>query len=261
MRDVIAGMLSGFGCKAETLSALQTDASPLPIAMLAQDHALLILDNSFPGLDLPGFLAECAARKPGGPATPVIILTPLDTDPALEGILPCPEITFLSKPIKQSYLYQAVAACIGTSVVTPASPLSLRAKNDRNQFKTLAGKQVLVAEDEPVNQMVTSQLLTRVGILVDIAGNGQEALKALQSKTYDAVLMDVMMPEMDGLAATRAIRQTLRLDLPIIALTANAIKGDREKCLNAGMNEYLTKPVEIERLYQTLERFIAMQQP
>jgi CheY-like chemotaxis protein len=114
-----------------------------------------------------------------------------------------------------------------------------------------------VVEDDPVNQMVASQLLTRVGILVDIAGNGQEALNALQDKTYDAVLMDVMMPGMDGLAATRVIRQTLRLDLPIIALTANAIKGDREKCLEAGMDEYLTKPVEIQRLYQTLEKLMA----
>ncbi|PKN15227.1 MAG: hypothetical protein CVU68_14640, partial [Deltaproteobacteria bacterium HGW-Deltaproteobacteria-3] len=115
-----------------------------------------------------------------------------------------------------------------------------------------------VVEDDPVNQMVTSQLLTRAGILVDIAGNGHEALAALQEKTYDAVLMDVIMPKMDGLTATKAIRQGLRLDLPIIALTANAIKGDREKCLAAGMDEYLTKPVEIQSMYQLLEKLTAV---
>jgi len=164
-------------------------------------------------------------------------------------------IILLGKPIKQSYLYEAIAVCLGTTT-THAIPLSPPAASDKNQFKSLIGRQVLVVEDDLINQMVTSQLLTRVGILVDIAGNGQEALVALQGKSYDAVLMDVMMPKMDGLAATRAIRQTLRLDLPIIALTANAMKGDREKCLEAGMDEYLTKPVEIECLYQTLKKLI-----
>ena len=166
------------------------------------------------------------------------------------------QLKLLSKPIKQTNLYETIAACLGTTTTQP-SLLSPPPESDKKQFKTLAGKQVLVVENDPVNQMVASQLLTRVGILVDIAGNGQEALVALQSKTYDAVLMDVMMPVMDGLEATMAIRQTLRLHLPIIALTANAIKGDREKCLEAGMDEYLTKPVEMERLYQTLEKLMA----
>ena len=90
-------------------------------------------------------------------------------------------------------------------------------------------------------------------ITAKLAKEGVE--KAIAEKP-DLILMDVMMPKMDGLTATRAIRKTLRLDLPIIALTANAIKGDREKCLAAGMDEYLTKPVEIQCLYQTLKRLM-----
>jgi len=209
------------------------------------------------GLDLPSFLAERANNQPDTLATQVIILTHLDTETDLDGINSYPGVILLDKPGKQSYLYEAIAVCLGTATTSP-SALSPPAKNETNQFKTLIGKQVLVVDDNLTNQMVASQLLTRVGILVDIAGNGQEALVALQGKTYDAVLMDVMMPVMDGLEATRAIRQTLRLDLPIIALTANAMKGDREKCLEAGMDEYLTKPIEIERLYQTLEKLTAM---
>lgn len=257
LRETLLEMLSGFGCRAEPLSLSETDGSSLPIARLSQAHALLVLDSSLAGLDLPLFLTERAANQPDGLAIPVIILTPLDPETTLEGIKGCPGVILLSKPLKQSYLYEAVSACLGTTGTTQACPLSPPAESDTNQFKTLAGKQVLVVEDDLINQRVTSQLLTRAGILVDIAGNGQEALAALRDKTYDAVLMDVMMPEMDGLAATRAIRQTLRFDLPVIALTANAIKGDREKCLEAGMDEYLTKPVEIQRLYQTLEKLMA----
>ncbi len=254
LRETLLEMLTDFGCKAEFLSPLEENGSPLPIARLTQDHALLVLDRSVIGLDLPIFLAKRAANQPNGLVTPAIILTHLDTETDLDGIKGCPGVILLNKPIKQSYLYEAIAACLGTT--TSPSPLSPPAKNDSNQLKTLIGKQVLVVEDNLTNQMVASQLLTRVGILVDIAGNGQEALVALQGKTYDAVLMDVMMPVMDGLDATRAIRQTLRLNLPIIALTANAMKGDREKCLEAGMDEYLTKPVEMERLYQTLEKLM-----
>jgi len=255
LRETLLEMLTDFGCRAEAVPLLTTDGAPLPIAQPTQDHAVLILDSSLAGFDLPIFLKKWGANQPDDLATPVIILTPLDAETTLQNLKSCPGVILLNKPIKQSYLYEAVAACLGTTT-TPTSPLSPPPESDKKQFKTLAGKQVLVVEDNPVNQMVASQLLTRVGILVDIAGNGQEALVALQGKTYDAVLMDVMMPVMNGLDATRAIRQTLRLDLPIIALTANAIKGDREKCLAAGMDEYLTKPVEMGRLYQMLEKLM-----
>ena len=259
--ETLLSTLSDFGCRTEPLPLLKTDGSPLSIAQLTQDQTILVLDGSLAGLDLPFFLEERATKQPDGFATPLIILTPLDTETTHEIIKTYPGIILLSKPLKQSYLYEAIATCLGKTLNTHACPPPPLSESDKNQFKTLAGKKVLVVEDDLINQMVTSQLLTRVDILVDIAGTGQEALNALQNKTYDAVLMDVMMPEMDGLAATRAIRQTLRLDLPIIALTANAIKGDREKCLAAGMDEYLTKPVEMERLYQTLEKLITMQHP
>ncbi|EKD41090.1 MAG: two-component hybrid sensor and regulator histidine kinase, partial [uncultured bacterium] len=217
-----------------------------------------VLDNSLPELDLPHFLANRAASHPDETLTPAIILTQPDSGPPFENLQGCPRVVVLNKPLKQSYLFEAIVTCLETADATPACTSPPPRENDKKQFTTLKGKQVLVVEDDPVNQMVTSQLLTRAGILVDIAGNGHEALAALQKKTYDAVLMDVIMPKMDGLTATKAIRQSLRLDLPIIALTANAIKGDREKCLAAGMDAYLTKPVEIQSMYQILEKFTAV---
>ncbi len=259
LRETLLEMLSDFGCRAETLPNPGTDTISLAIALQARDHALLVLDSSLTGFDLPSFPKERNATQPDAPETPVIILTQPDTETAFDGAAPCPGITFLNKPLKQSYLYEAIVTCLGTTDPTRRGdiPPPQETDNEKKLFAALTGKQVLVVEDDRVNQMVTSQLLTRTGILVDIAGNGQEALVALQTKTYDAVLMDVMMPVMDGLAATRAIRTTLRLELPIIALTANAIKGDREKCLEAGMDEYLTKPVEIQALYQTLKKVMA----
>jgi len=259
LEETLLKMLSDFGCRAETPPRAGKDDSPTSLAKLPLEYALLVLDSSFTGLDLPLFLKERDASQPDAHMTPVIILTQLDQEAALEEIIrACPGVILLSKPLKQSYLYEAIAERLGVSVTRDCS-LFPPGDNDKDQFKSLAGKQVLVVEDNPVNQMVTSQLLTRVGILVDIAGNGQEALAALHDKTYDAVLMDVIMPVMDGLTATRAIRRTLRLELPIIALTAKATDGDRGKCLAAGMDEYLTKPVESRHLYQALEKLMVRQ--
>ncbi len=253
LRETLLEMLAGFACRPEALQPLTTDA----ITQNIPEHALRVLDGSLPGLDLPHFLTNRAAGRPDEFLTPAIILAQPDSGPPLENLQGSPRVVVLNKPLKQSYLFDAIVACLETTDATPACASPPPRENDKNQFTTLKGKQVLVVEDDPVNQMVTSQLLTRAGILVDIAGNGHEALAALQEKTYDAVLMDVIMPNMDGLTATKAIRQSLRLDLPIIALTANAIKGDREKCLAAGMDEYLTKPVEIQSMYQILEKLTA----
>ena len=120
---------------------------------------------------------------------------------------------------------------------------------------------ILLVEDSRVNQMVAKAMLHKMGFNVDVAENGLEALDALGSQPYDLVLMDCQMPEMDGYEATRIIRsgsrQTIKKDVPIVAMTANAIVGDREKCLGAGMNDYLTKPIIPERLLSSLEKWLA----
>jgi CheY-like chemotaxis protein len=123
---------------------------------------------------------------------------------------------------------------------------------------------VLVAEDNLVNQKVARRMLERQGVIVDIAGDGSEAVQALAGAEYDLVFMDCQMPEMDGYEATLAIRQreeqtppgTLRRHIPIIAMTANALSGDREKCLSSGMDDYLSKPLKPEDLRKTLGRHL-----
>ena len=120
----------------------------------------------------------------------------------------------------------------------------------------MAIERVLVAEDDPVNQTVAASLLERRGHAVTVVANGRAALEALREQTFDVIVMDVQMPEMDGVAATRAVR-SLETDTksrtPIIALTAHARAGDRERCLSAGMDAYMSKPLRAARLISLVE--------
>lgn len=115
-------------------------------------------------------------------------------------------------------------------------------------------KHVLVAEDNQVNQLVAKKILEKLGCTCEIAANGVECLKLLEEQTFDIILMDCMMPEMDGFEATQKIRasDSSYANIPIIAFTANSMPEDQRKCLNAGMNDYISKPVNIERLTQAL---------
>jgi CheY-like chemotaxis protein len=137
----------------------------------------------------------------------------------------------------------------------PAAPgLSEMLLRDRH-----AGRRVLLAEDNPVNQEVASALLDEVGLVVDVVADGAQAVAAVQAGDYDLVLMDMQMPLMDGLAATRAIRASGARGaqrLPIIAMTANAFSEDRESCLAAGMDDHVAKPVNADALYATLLRWL-----
>ncbi len=122
---------------------------------------------------------------------------------------------------------------------------------------SLRGARILLAEDNPINQQVAVELLQSAGAAVDVAATGQEALDALRARAYDAVLMDLQMPVMDGLQATQAIRANPQLRaLPIIAMTASVMSGDRDRCLDAGMNDHISKPVGIEQLQTTLGRWL-----
>jgi CheY-like chemotaxis protein len=112
---------------------------------------------------------------------------------------------------------------------------------------------ILLAEDNFINQKVALSMLKHLGYRADVANNGLEVLRALEDKHYDVVLMDVQMPEMDGLEATRQIRSR-KIDVHILALTAHALEGDREQCLIAGMNDYISKPISVEQLQKALEK-------
>ena len=161
---------------------------------------------------------------------------------------------FLNKPIKQSQLYDTLVQ------VLTQRPVSVSLTETQHSFDSrLASRlplRILLVEDVVVNQKVARQMLQRLGYRIDVANNGQEALVALRRQPYDVVFMDVQMPEMDGLETTRRIRQKCSTERPwIVAMTAHAMSGDREACLSAGMNDYISKPIRVEALVKAFNKY------
>jgi len=160
---------------------------------------------------------------------------------------------YLTKPIKQAELYRAILAALGSPEArpkaSPAPPVPTKVRPLR----------VLLAEDNPVNQKLAVRLLEKQGHSIAIAANGREAIEAVEIQPFDLVLMDVQMPEMDGFEAAAEIRRRERgtsRHLPILAMTAYAMKGDRERCLQAGMDGYISKPIRSRDLWETIDKLV-----
>ncbi len=165
---------------------------------------------------------------------------------------------YLNKPVKNSHLYDCLTMVLGipgTGSEDPARQMITRHSLREGKKRRT---RILVAEDNVVNQKVALRILEKLGYHADAVANGQEAVTALETVPYDLVLMDVQMPEMNGFEATRAIRdpqsKVLRRDIPIIAMTAHVLKGDRDRCLEAGMDDYISKPVTTSALNEILEK-------
>ncbi len=169
---------------------------------------------------------------------------------------------FISKPVTQSRLLDSVALAFGESLFEEPQDSNNRSKENPAQLhNVLDGINVLLAEDNIVNQKVAVGILKKKGVNVTIANNGKEAVERLYSHpegSFSAILMDMEMPEMDGYQATRTIRQGHHCPkIPIIAMTAHAMPGDRERCLNTGMDDYITKPVKPQLLFSTLSQYVS----
>ncbi len=214
-------------------------------------YALVLLDVRMPGMD--GFaVAEYIYRHPEYARSTIMMLT---SEGQRGDALRCKEIgiaSYLTKPITQSDLFDAIMTTLGMGAekITPLVTVhSLR--------ETRRSLKLLLAEDNPVNQTLGVRLLSKFGHEVTVANNGLQAVVKWQEGGYDAILMDVDMPEMNGYDATAAIRiqeQGGSLHTPIIAMTAHAMEGSRERCLEAGMDGYLSKPIDTEALWLELER-------
>ena len=167
-------------------------------------------------------------------------------------------IAYLTKPVKQSVLFESIARVMGVSDFNPQKFKERKKEANLIQLQALPkNTRILIVEDNFINQRVAIALIQKTGIHADVANDGFEALEALRKAEYSLVFMDVQMPKMDGLMATRKIRETIKKDeLPIVAMTANAMKGDKEKCLAIGMNDYISKPLKPTELYGILENWL-----
>ena len=149
----------------------------------------------------------------------------------------------------------AIAQAPAPAPAAPVAPAGAPAASDPAPSQPFKGMRVLVAEDNLVNQKVATRMLEKLGCRVTLAANGAQAVRLFAASSFDIVLMDCYMPEMDGFETTRQLRgreQEAGSHIPIIAMTANAMQGDREMCLAAGMDDYLTKPIRVERLVEAL---------
>lgn len=222
-------------------------------AQAGHPYGLAILDVDLTTPDARPLSALISAEAPLH-ATPLVLLTPLGYQSAeLQGGASLQQVV---KPIRQSQLAAQVQAALGrqTTTPSPAPHPALAAPEGARPSR------ILLAEDNAVNQKVALTMLKKLGFSADAVANGSEALAALAAIHYDLVLMDCEMPEMDGFAATAHIRAgeggVLNPDIPVIAMTAHALQGDRERCLAAGMNDYVSKPVQISTLTAVLARWL-----
>jgi CheY-like chemotaxis protein len=190
-------------------------------------------------------LAERIRALPQYQSTPIVMLTSTGRLESKSNAL----AAFLTKPVKAAQLFDTLARLLG---LAPAQVVAAKVSIDR-ELGIRYPLRILLAEDNVVNQKVALKMLERMGYRADVAANGCEAVQALERQLYDVVLMDVQMPEMDGVEATTKIRDRLGENRPwIIALTANALEGDRERYLGVGMDDYISKPLRIEALASAL---------
>jgi len=223
---------------------------------VAKPYDVLLLDCMMPGMN--GFeVAEKICGEGKHADCIIIMLTSLDEKGDRDRCRRIGINQYLVKPVSPSSLFNAI---VNVMVVAPVEASAVPEAQADERPKLPGGMKILIAEDNPVNMKLARRLLERVGLEVDSAENGVRALEALERRRYDLVLMDVQMPEMDGLEATRRIREREKgtsSHVPVVALTAHSMKGDRERFLAGGMDDYLSKPLDAGQLYQVLSKHLA----
>ncbi|HEY1076974.1 MAG TPA: response regulator, partial [Fontimonas sp.] len=249
-RDILRSYLESFGFEAK---AVASAAEALQVyeeaAQAGRPYRLALIDWQMP--DVNGL--DCARRlreldRSG--ETAILMVSAYGREELTRQVDELALAGLLLKPVNPSLLLDTVLQVFGVEAI----------EHDRHGAGAaarveLTGRRVLLVEDNEINQQVARELLESAGLRVSLAGNGVEALRALEESAFDLVLMDIQMPEMDGLEATRRIRADERFArLPVIAMTANAMSGDRERCLEAGMNDHVSKPVDVDALFTAILR-------
>jgi CheY-like chemotaxis protein len=246
---IVVKQLASLGCRV-TVAASAAEALASWHGMVAQSRTpdVVLLDHDLP--DHSGrWVAEQIRRTPAGAGATIILMTSLgEGNDAGEKLLVTRRLT---KPVKQSTLVK----CIREAIEHARTPTVRVLKLD-----VFSGARILLADDNVVNQMLARRLLERLGLEVTIADTGMAAIERLSISAFNVVLMDCQMPELDGYEATRRIRKGAAGEaartVPIIALTANALSGDRERCLESGMDDYLVKPINPDELREKLQRVL-----
>ncbi|WP_415713520.1 response regulator [Maridesulfovibrio sp.] len=246
VRSVLVRYLKQFGFQATSVVDAE-NALKLIAENKDNQFKLVIFDLKLPGMN--GDEASIEIRKTySKEELPIMMVTSTELDTALAKAQKAQINRMLSKPLKQMTLFNSILDTFGYEIPKEYSyEPSRQVENEFKEFK------LLLVEDNPINQQVAEQILLSTGIEIHSAANGKIATEMVQETEYDILLMDIQMPEMDGYEATKKIRSELGMtDLPIIAMTAHAMRGDKEKCLNSGMDDYIPKPIDKEQMISTI---------
>ena len=248
-RNLMCAYLDSWGMRPETTESAAAALARIATARAAgKPYRLVLFDGTLPDADAFELAAETTCD-----ATAVVVLADTTQGPAIAAARAHRQVHALIKPVSQSTLHDAVAVLLDLAIAQPdntaecATPEAAPAQR---------GLDILLVEDNAVNRKLATRLLEKMGHRVTEAHDGAAAVAAHAAHAYDAILMDMQMPVMDGLEATRAIRarETGSRHVPIIALTGNAMGGDRDRCIAAGMDDYVSKPIEVAALVAALDR-------
>jgi two-component system sensor histidine kinase/response regulator len=259
-RAVLCEMLMRMEFRVDAVaSGVQAVEAARSADISAQPYEIAFLDWKMPGMD--GIETATAIQALGlNSVAHLVMVTAYGQDDVVQQATAVGITQVLTKPLNASTLFDAVMNAVGTAEsghqLVDATPTPVSKK-----LGAIQGARVLLVEDNELNQEVATGLLGQAGLVVDVADNGAIALRMVQLAAYDMVFMDMQMPVMDGLTASRKIRELAQFThLPIVAMTANTMQGDPEKCLAAGMNDFVAKPIEPEHLWATLLKWIRPRQ-
>lgn len=260
-REILNKRLSSFGAKVEESVDGPTALQAMYLAYdKGKSFDLVILDMHMPGMDgesVARFIRSDRKLKD----TPLVMLSSLGKRTNSQYPEDQNFAAYLTKPVKHRDLIDTLSGILSTD--KEKQQPSPRDNVLAMPLQSHGNLRILLAEDNVINQKVAQSMLQKMGYRVDIVANGIEALKALEMLPYDLVFMDVQMPEMDGFEATRQVRDphsaVKNHEIPIIAMTAHAMKGDRERCLEAGMNDYISKPISLQAIKEVLDRWQILQ--
>jgi CheY-like chemotaxis protein len=252
-------MLTNAGYRVSSAGGALAGLQQLESATAEHDpFDMVITDYQMPDMD-GAMLGKQIVDTPALASTRLVMLTSLDRHGDTPRLAALGFAAYLTKPVRVKDLLQAVSKVMSGEPrqwQMDTQPMITRSTLAQSAAQQRFTGHVLLVEDNPVNLKVAARFLERLGCTVEVAGNGAEGVAAAAARRFDIILMDLQMPIMDGITATRKIRELAGLrQAPIIALTANAMSGDRERCEAAGMDDYLTKPIEVERLRSILSKF------
>jgi len=262
-REILVSALNSLGFDVTAVASGREAVEEIDRSDRENPYEIVLMDWKMPGLTGTEAIKEIKkSRKKSDKASPrFIMITAYGREEVLKEAEDAGIDGFLIKPVSNSILFDAIMGVMGREV-RKASAKDLRAGVDSESLEPIRGARVLLVEDNEINQQIATELLEQAGLAVTVAGNGRQGLEAVEAEDFDLVLMDIQMPVMDGMDGMEATRRIRAIDrkgigeLPILAMTANAMAGDRDRSLEAGMNDHVTKPIDPRELFSALMKWI-----